>query len=275
VASIRDRLRLDSALVIAAVMAGYVFFVTFLAGEGARYLKAHTEIALAREIHQLLVPPIARRVGPFEFYGASLPSGEVGGDLIDLVETRDAWVATLADVSGHGVASGTLMGMFKSGVRSRLRADTRLDALLTDINQVVFDLKKSNMFVTCALLRGTSGGQLEFTLAGHLPILHYRRAAGRVDELSLMQLAIGMFRDQTFMAASATAESGDVFALVSDGLTEVFNARDEELGLAAIEDLLALHGREPLADLFARIVAAAQSHGRQLDDQSLLLVRYG
>jgi len=36
----------------------------------------------------------------------SSPSGDVGGDLIDLAGDADKWVAYVADVSGHGVAPG-------------------------------------------------------------------------------------------------------------------------------------------------------------------------
>ena len=35
---------------------------------------------LLRELHQALVPTIHRTVGEFEIYGASIPSGEVGGE---------------------------------------------------------------------------------------------------------------------------------------------------------------------------------------------------
>jgi putative transposase len=41
----------------------------------------------------------------------------VGGDLVDLVaDTRGAF-AYVADVSGHGIPAGVLMGMVKSSVR--------------------------------------------------------------------------------------------------------------------------------------------------------------
>ena len=66
-------------------------------------MRVSTEIALARDIHRLLVPPVARRIGPFEFCGISIASGDVGGDLIDLVEANGHWIGYVADVSGHGV----------------------------------------------------------------------------------------------------------------------------------------------------------------------------
>ena len=67
---------------VVALAAGYAFFMFFFGREGTRYFRAHTEIELAHELHQALVPTIQRRIGDFEIFGASIPSGEVGGDLI-------------------------------------------------------------------------------------------------------------------------------------------------------------------------------------------------
>jgi serine phosphatase RsbU (regulator of sigma subunit) len=49
-----------------------------------------------------------------------VPSSEVGGDLIDVAGSEENWVAYLADVSGHGVAPGVVMGMVKSAARMLL-----------------------------------------------------------------------------------------------------------------------------------------------------------
>jgi hypothetical protein len=67
----------------------------------------------------------------------SLPSGEVGGDLVDLVEVEGRWLGYLADVSGHGVGSGVLMGMVKSAARMKLLTLAALAALLDDLNDAL------------------------------------------------------------------------------------------------------------------------------------------
>jgi hypothetical protein len=146
--ALRARLRFDAFALTTAVMLGYGLFIGFIGGQGKRYMRMRTEIALATEIHQLLVPPIDRRIGSLEFFGLSRASGEVGGDLVDLVELDRGWVAYLADVSGHGVASGALMGMFKSAFRSRMTTDALLGNVLADVNRVLLDLRKPGMFVT-------------------------------------------------------------------------------------------------------------------------------
>ena len=105
----------------------------------------HAEITLASEIHQVLVPPIATKIGDFEFFGRSSPSGEVGGDLIDLAGTENHWVAYVADVSGHGVAPGVVMGMVKSAGRMLLSGGDDAGHLMTRLNEVLYPLKKPGL----------------------------------------------------------------------------------------------------------------------------------
>ena len=76
--ALRSRMALDALASGASIIAAYACFMMFFRREGTRYFRAHAEIALAHEIHRLLVPRIETRIGDFEFYGASLPSGEVG-----------------------------------------------------------------------------------------------------------------------------------------------------------------------------------------------------
>jgi serine phosphatase RsbU (regulator of sigma subunit) len=275
-AALVSRVKIDSAAVITAVATGYALFIVFIAVEGRRYMRAHTEVALAQDIHRHLVPSIDRTVGGFEFFGRSLPSSEVGGDLVDVVGKGERWVAYVADVSGHGVASGTLMGMFKSAVRARLASDVPIEVLLTEVNDVITGLRNPGMFVTCAFVSVESvpAGDLRFATAGHPPILLWRSASGAVEELSQPQVPIAMIDNAPpFQSTGVRVERGDVMALVSDGLMEVFDRRDHEYGIEALKRALAAGATRPLRDLFDAMLADVRGHGPQLDDQSLLLVR--
>ena len=122
-----------------------------------RYLRAQAELAVAHEIHRVLVPSIDRTAGEDEFFGWSIASGEVGGDLVDLVDADGRWLAYVADVSGHGVGAGIVMGMFKSALRTRALADGSVAAVLGDIQTALMPLKQPNMYVTVACVRGGAG----------------------------------------------------------------------------------------------------------------------
>jgi sigma-B regulation protein RsbU (phosphoserine phosphatase) len=269
-AALHARLTVDAIATLALTMISYGCFLWFSNVTAARYLRVRAEIELAHDIHTVLVPPVAKTTGGFEFFGVSHPSGEVGGDLIDVVDTGDGWFAYVADVSGHGVSSGVVMGMFKSALRMRLRSAGAMDALLGDLNTVLVPLKSSAMYVTLACVRPVAGG-LEYAVAGHLPILRVRD--GQVVEATTPQIPIGMFEDYAFASAATDVAPGDLLALITDGLVEVFDAKDRELGLDAVKALLAGTAGRPLAEIADALRAAAHAHGKQLDDQSVLLIR--
>jgi stage II sporulation SpoE-like protein len=264
------RLFLDGVGATFTLMGGYLLFIHFINSSASRYLRARTEIELAREIHRVLVPPVDRRIGDVEFYGWSFASGDVGGDLVDVVEHDGGWLGYVADVSGHGVASGVVMGMFKSALRARILSGTGLAALLGDLNEILIPLKPPNSFITIGAIRGC-GSKIECAVAGHHPVLRVRGT--QVEEITPPQLAVGMFPAVTFDAQMVDWEPRDLLALVTDGLVEVFDSDDRELGLAWAGRVLAAHHHQPLAEIAERLLTGARAHGPQLDDQTVLLIR--
>jgi hypothetical protein len=264
------RLLLDGVGAMLTLMGGYLLFIYFINSSASRYLRARTEIELASNIHRVLVPPIDQRIGDVEFYGWSFASGEVGGDLVDVVEHEGAWLGYVADVSGHGVASGVVMGMFKSALRARMMSSEGLGALLDDLNRILMPLKPAASFITVAGVRGW-GTKIECAVAGHHPVLRVR--GKQVDEITPPQLAVGMFPSATYEAQAVEWQPGDLLALVTDGLLEVFDAQNRELGLSWARQVLAAHSDRPLAEIAERLLAGARAHGPQLDDQTLLLIR--
>lgn len=270
-----DRLQWNVIGASLCIAAGYSFFVLFFIREGHRYYRLHTELSLARGIHRDLVPPLALVLDEFEFRGLSIPSGDVGGDLVDVVahDGPGRWTAYVADVSGHGVPSGVLMGMIKSAMRMSLDGAATLENLLDRLNDVLYELKPPQMYATFAAVRRDADDSLAFTTAGHLPILCWRADRQAVEDLAVEQVPIGLLPGRTFAAARTEAAPGDTFLILTDGLTEVFDSQDEEFGFDRVRAALARHGTAPLEEIETKLLAAARAHGKPHDDQSLVLIR--
>jgi serine phosphatase RsbU (regulator of sigma subunit) len=128
------------------------------------------------------------------------------------------------------------------------------------------------MYLTFAGLASRGGNDLEFAVAGHLPILRIT-AAGDVIELTTAQLPLGFFEDTRFASATARCEPGDLLVVVTDGLVEVFDRADEEFGFERLKAHLAANRTRPLAAIASGLLERVRSHGPQLDDQTLLLIR--
>jgi serine phosphatase RsbU (regulator of sigma subunit) len=257
------------------IVAAYVLFLNFFRREGNRFFRTQTEVRLAGEIHGTLVPQKHETIGPFEIFGSSVPSSEVGGDLFDIVRSNDAWHAYVADVSGHGVPAGMLMAMIKSAATMQLTKAQRPDDLLGDLNEILQPVTAPANYLTFAYVSGRTSGDLRFALAGHLPILHYQKQTGNILEHSDANVPIGMFKDQNFAVSRLTLAPGDLLAIITDGFTEVFDSEEREMGMEDFKSALANRAGKALPDIYRELRARTLKFGEQTDDQTMLLIRFG
>ena len=165
------------------------------------------------------------------------------------------------------------MAMIKTAVRYGLLLGQPLTKLLADLNRVLPSLKQANMFVTFAMLRFDGSGTAEYISAGHVPLLQYRRRQGDVVRHSLPQLPLGLFAEAEYSTQHISYEVGDIFVLVSDGVVETGDERNEEFGFARLERVLVQCQGFCLAELSHTVYTELQMHGAQQDDQTVLLVR--
>src|ERR1700719_1705577 len=262
------RLILDASCLMVAMLLGYRLFLNFA------HTQLETELALAHRLQKTLVPTFSYRGTAVEAYGRTIPSAEVGGDLVDLVaDPQQGVFAYLADVSGHGIPAGVLMGMVKSSVRQALLAHFSMPALLDSVNVVLPSVKEPDMFVTFAALRFDASDTAEFTLAGHPPLLHFSQSGQSVSRRAMIQYPLGLMPAGGYLSEHVQSGPGDIFALVTDGLIETLNQKDEEFGLQRLAQLLIQHGARPLPEIFRALIAAVSAFGPQKDDRTVLLVR--
>ncbi|MGH7133120.1 MAG: PP2C family protein-serine/threonine phosphatase, partial [Phycisphaerales bacterium] len=210
-----------------------------------------------------------------EVVGRSAASSEMGGDLIDLVATPDRLDVYLADVSGHGVKAGVVMAMLKSSLRMRLLRPADLGEVLTDLNRVLESLVEPGMFATASCLRVRADRSCEVAMAGHLPLVCWRAGERRIELIDNEHLPLGVEGGHEFHSRTVAAAAGDVFMLLTDGLTEVQDGGGKELGMEPVVAAFAAAagGGGTLVAMHAAVLARAAGHGRQIDDQTLVMLR--
>lgn len=269
------RLLILAGMSAISVVIGYVYTLMYVRGVTAKAATASAELDMAKQIHERVVPPVEKDFGIAEVYGKSHPSSEMGGDLLDVTLREDLLDVYLADVSGHGVKAGLVMGMVKSAIRMRQRSTPSLDVLVSDLNAVLADLMMADMFATMACVRVSrvaGSVQAEYALAGHWPILHVS-AQGQLTELPNEHLPLGVDSNELFQSGVVKLGSGDLLVLMTDGLIEVQNSAGKELGFAVFKELIVRDRAKPLTELHDAVMNLARQHGQQLDDQSLVLIR--
>jgi hypothetical protein len=268
---------LTANLVWLTVILSYSLFLGFIRTQAAEAIRMQNELDLAHGIQQTLVPLI-HRIGPlYEVYGLTRPSERVGGDLVDLIPSRDGDIAYVADVAGHGLQAGILMGMLKAAARTALLepspASERLPLLLDRLDNVLPAVKESHMYAAFAALQLGPEGRVRHALAGHPPVLHYCHANGTFCQLSLEQFPLGLVPDAQFAAMEIDVELGDLLMIATDGILETCNREDREFGIAGLEGCIRPDVNAGLPQIAGKVLEAVSAWGKQEDDQTLLVVR--
>jgi serine phosphatase RsbU (regulator of sigma subunit) len=271
--ALKQRVAFDAIAILLCTGLSYRLLQSFLSYEGLANVRMQTELSLARGIQATLVPTVSFQNSTFEVYGKSIPSAEMGGDLIDVIQRNGSLLTYVADISGHGLSAGQLMGMLKTAVRVGLQFRQDPVALLESADRVLPAVKQPDMYATLALLYFDGSTQAEYALAGHVPILHYRDRSRNTVLLSMEQLPLGLIPGGCYASQRVTFSTGDLFLMLTDGISEATNEKDEEFGLARMEKLLTQYAAAPLAHIWELIMGEVRQHGLQQDDQTLLLIR--
>jgi hypothetical protein len=269
----RQRIALDAICIMSATMLGYWSFLLFINTQGLVQVRTRTELDLAYSMQQMLVPPITHRTEFFEACGLSLPSEEVGGDLVDLIPTESGWIACLADVSGHGIQASLLMGNLKTALHYGFAQGQSLSSVVAGVCKVLPEVKPSEMYATFAGLRFEGGGQVEYLIAGHPAILHYHAANKKAERRGMEQFPLGLTGDCVYDSAIASYDPGDLFVLLSDGVVETEDPHGAEFGFEGVERVVVQHGTEPLKKIMDRLMSELEKFGSRADDQTVLLIR--
>ncbi len=242
-------------------------------------LRMREELDSARQIQLSMLPRRDPKIEGLDIASVSLPATEVGGDYFEYFPAEDQTLAVvIADVAGHGVASGLLL----SGVRSCLyllnsERPSPVDACRR-LDPMVRATTDRRMFITLLLtVIDPVKRTVNLVTAGHPPMLHYRAADRSVVELGDHAPPLGTNLNGTYNEVSRDISTGDVLLLYTDGLTETVNRSGDSYGDERLQDQL----RKAAAKSSAREVRESilssvwtyKGDGEQLDDITMVVIR--
>ena len=188
-------------------------------------------------------------------------------------------IAYLADIAGHGLAAGILMGMLKTATRTALLdAEQRppewtVPTLLDRLNRVLPEVKERHMYATFTGFRLGMDGRVFYALAASPPILHWHASERSLSQREEAQFPLGLLPVSSFDGHALEMAPGDLLVVATDGIWELCNKPGEEFGVERLKQVIEANPRDPLPLLAEKILTAARSFGRQFDDETILMVR--
>ncbi len=234
--------------------------------ESVRRAALEEELSLARQIQFGYLPTEFPRLENLDVFGMNQPSKEVGGDYFDVVDTGEAFLTAIADVSGKGVPAALVMSMMQASLRTQAGEDRPVSEILERINRLMLARGESGMFATCFLGRlGRTSLELVYSNAGHNPPL-LLRADGRIEVLHHGGLLLGVFEDVRLVEGTVQLEPGDRLLLYTDGVTEARSPSGEFFGEEGLAEVLQNLDRNLTAEEIAATIKNAVSTFACTDD---------
>jgi len=245
-------------------------------GTVREHMRVRDELALARQVQLSMLPASVPRLPRLDVAAACLPATEVGGDYYDFFAAEDGLAVVVADVAGHGVASGLVLAAVRSGLTLLMEEpDHQLGPTMVRLDRLV-QRSARRMLVTLAVGRfDSAAGTLTVATAGH-PALLVRRAGGAVEEVATPSPPLGTRLPATTTAVEVPFAAGDCCLLYTDGLVESPNTAGEAYGSARLAAVLEAqtgeHGAQAVCDAVLAAVARHRGQAAQQDDVTLVVV---
>ena len=196
------------------------------------------ELEVARQIQNNLLRQSLPDVEGLRVQAHCYPAREVGGDFFEVYvhPQGDVWLA-VGDVSGKGVPAALFMASAISILRRELAQEVspEPEVVMQNLNSIMSDdLFSTNCFITMVLARYTPASrQLVYANAGHIyPIVWSHRlivqqravsensVAVEPNYLKVRGVPLGILATWKAKAGVLTLNAGDLFLLISDGITE-------------------------------------------------------
>lgn len=188
--------------------------------------RIESELRIARNIQQSIVPNKFPEYNGLDLYAYMMPAKEVGGDLYDyLLDDKHIYIC-LGDVSGKGVPASLFMAQAARLFRAMAKQQMMPADIATRLNDELCEGNENGMFVTMFLaLINLETGSMDFCNAGHNPPV----LGDKFMEIET-NAPIGLWPGLEFVGEHIENIEGKSLFLYSDGLNEAENKNQEQFG---------------------------------------------
>lgn len=235
------------------------------------------QLQKAREIQEHVLP---RNVDVPRLNVAHVfqPADDVSGDYYDVLSLGDGkWLFCVADVTGHGIPAAMTAATLKTLLLQATEHLTCPAEILRFVSERLSSIMLPGDFVSMLLARAFPPMKsLQYASAGHEPAL-LAAPDGTLEELSSTGPLLAIVDDAAWKAESRTVAYGARLLMVTDGIVETFNEKEECFGRQRLAEAFQSSRHlsvEQAARHIAQQLTTYRNAARPRDDVTLLLVEF-
>lgn len=233
------------------------------------------ELEEARNLQLSMLPSCDTSIGSLDICFDMKSATEVGGDYYDYHYADDGTVTiVIGDATGHGMKAGVLVSIVKSLFISD-EGKSDILSFFQKTSQTIKKLDLGNLYMALMIIK-IKDGKITASSAGMPPLNIYRKKTDSVETIVIKGMPLGAFDSFPYKTIETELASGDTVLLMSDGLSESFNAEKEMLDdpqiLEAFKEAADKHPTKIVKHLF-ELGTEWQGEAEQQDDITLLVLK--
>jgi phosphoserine phosphatase RsbU/P len=213
------------------------------------------ELEIAKNVQQLLFPKDLPYNDQLQLKATYIPHHAIGGDYYDYLQlSDDDFLICIADVSGKGVPAAILMSNFQASLHTLIRKTQDLREIIPELNfQILKNANGENFITFFIAFYNKKKRRLYYVNSGHNPpLLIHKRG---LNLLNIGTTILGSFKSLPFLEVGEIKDLGSFFFFAyTDGLTELFNEKDEEYGSDRLELFIRENYNSDLTEIHNQLI---------------------
>ncbi|MEI6585661.1 MAG: SpoIIE family protein phosphatase [Sediminibacterium sp.] len=220
--------------------------------EGKRKAK---EIEEAKNLQMSLLPKKTPVVAGLEITTYLKCASEVGGDYFDFLQSDTGSLYSICgDATGHGVTSGIMVAVTKAALNGIDLEDP--SAMMQKLNKIVRRINFGTLRMSLSIAEVTND-IITVSSAAMPPTYIYNAAENILEELLISNLPLGGMDKENFTSISRKFNKGDICIMLSDGLPELPNLKNEMLDYPKVFNCILENSQKSAEELKESLVKLA------------------
>lgn len=240
--------------------------------------KVREQMRLAGVIQRRMIPDEAPYIKGLDIAATYIPCFDVGGDLYDFIKLSDTQIiVTIADVIGKGIPAAIVTSMFRGAVRAYADVGdaSLIKPTIERLNRLACKETTAAEFVSLFYaLIDVEQMKVTYCNCGHEPTLLIRD--GRITELNVGGLVLGVENDAEYEVGTTKLENGDILLFSTDGLTDALNFEEQLWGRERMFEVAKKFAKEPASIMMHNLLGYRRRFvglSKQIDDTSIVIVK--
>ncbi len=250
----------------------------FLMEEYGERKRLQSELAIAKQIQQGLLPKGSPELTGFDIAGWNQAAEETSGDFYDFQRLGGNLLFIIADVAGHGVGPALLAAQCSALQRALFSMGCELEKSLTKINQLLCEDIPDDRFATVFMgLVDAEQQTIKAISAGHEAVYIYRAATRTVENFAVGGMPLGILEDCVYDEwHTIRLATDDILIALTDGFTEAEDRLGNRFGAERISHTIKTACASSAENVISALYESLTEHihgTRRADDLTAIVIK--